>query len=354
MLETVKAKVRQALLLGEFLMSKHLVVSNPKEMFNPSKHLILPDEVGDKTVHAVKTRLLGEHEGRPVYLLTESGRTIFCSWLASLDPWVCWPEDLLEAVKPYTNIALPNSLKSWQFHMINLLWRYSSFAFRRSDLLHISKALHTSFQNHPHPEWFPKLNEDSDVIQHVNKSGQFGLVSNSAKLRSPEGISTSYYWLRTPVRYDPRARFPKPNDYSHQPVLPKCDCKVKTTQEEKENLELLKEKERAVHRVKDWHSKTFIEPPISEWTLEGHKDPFNKDLGTVAQPSAYNRQSKSKWKFDDYSMPKCPTVEHLKTRLDEFYSAREEKAELARVLLEDLAKEDGVSLEDIVANLGNT
>jgi len=304
--------------------------------FDPRACLRLPDAVDTSTEHAVKRHLVGDHDGQPVYLLTESGRSIFCAHLASGSPWIAWPEDFVDAVRPYNNITPPNTIQNWQFHMINVLWRFQGFAFRRSDLSFIKDALFTAFQRHPHPEWFPRLSEDTDVIQHVNKSGQWGLSHHSGSLTMADGRTTTYYWLRRPVKYDPVCRKPRPADHEFQPVLPGCGCT--TTQGASPALAPGLASERA--RIIDYLYQNWIGVPLSGWTLEGHRDPVNKDKGLVAQPVQFNRHSRSKWKFDENGMKECPTVEYLEAQLERFYPSAAEREALIRVLFGSLEPAD--------------
>jgi hypothetical protein len=302
--------------------------------FDPAACLELPLAEDEVTRHAVLRRLTGEHGGQPVYLLTEAGRALFCAHLAAGAPWVSWPQDFIEELKPYNNITPPTSLASWQFHMVNALWRFQQFAFRRSDLSMLKEALFAAFQLHPHPDWFPKLGEDTDVIQHVNKSGQWGLAHNSGTLHKADGSSTTYYWLRRPIKYDTVCRKPRPADFEYQPTLPDCNC-VQPGDAPVVDPDLAVQRARVIDHL----YRTWIEVPVKDWTLEGHRDPDNKNLGVVAQPSEYNRHSKSKWKFDDHGMKECPTVGYLDGRVDRFYPSEHERCELVRIAFDSLSVE---------------
>jgi hypothetical protein len=324
--------------------------SSPVPDFSPRACLRLPDREGEVTEHAAARMLGGEHDGQLVYVLTEGGRAVFCAHLASSHPWTTWPEDFIEAIRPYNNIAPPMSLSSWEFHMVNLLWRFQDFAFRRSDLTHVKDALFECFQNSPHPDWFPRRSEDTDVIQHVNKSGQWGLAHNASLLLRPQGGSTTYYWLRRPVKYDQKCREPRPADFGFQPILPSCACPTTAASVSSSDMAGLAA-ERA--RVIDYLYRTWVGVPLKEWTLDGHRDPDNKELGVVAQPSEYNRHSKSKWKFDEYGMKECPTVDYLRSRLEQFYPSLPERKALLIALFQSLSpKEREAALDDLLGDLG--
>jgi hypothetical protein len=87
--------------------------------------------------------------------------------------------------------------------------------------------------------------------------------------------------------------------------------------------------------------------------MEGHRDPTNKERGLVAQPSQYNRHSKSKWKFDEYGLKECPTVEYLEAQLERFYPSPAEREALIRVLFDSLGEDAKTQLlTDLLERFG--
>lgn len=274
--------------------------------------------------------------GEDVYLLTPGGREILAGLVAVQPPYTQFPSTLLSALGELGGGLKPGlAPTSWQFQFLNLLWRLRGFAFRRSDLSVLMRAMHQSITRTRHPEWFPEYNEDTDVIQFVNKTGQWGLAHQTFHARVPlnrdaEGPSTTYYTLAGPLVYD-RARR-KTGDYV-QPPEPACDCQpyepaapaVHSAQGAASARDLLMERE----VVLDYLKRTWINVPVSQWTLEGHRDPTNKDDSPlVAQPQQYNRKMQNTYKFDEYGLPLCPTVDRLLSRFDAFYPSSHERASI--------------------------
>ena len=301
--------------------------------FNPQQVLSLPTVTGELTRHAVQRELPGAQRGQTIFVLTDAGRAIFCAHLAACDPWTVWPADFVHAVDTQTYVSPPVGLDSWQFHMVNLLWRYKTFAFRRSDLVLVKEALYSSFQQHPHSDWFPALEEDGDVIQHVNKTGQWGLKHQHGNLHTHDGKSVGHYWLREPLSFETAAKLRskgKRGENHFTATLPACDCPpvaARTKSEVKAARDLSLERSKVI----DYLHRTWVAVPETAWTLEGHRDPDNKELHElIAQPQAYNRASRDKFKFDEYGLPWCPAVGYLIDHLTDFYPSLSERETILR------------------------
>jgi hypothetical protein len=317
----------------------------PNRQIPIETYLDLPTQGGPKVTADAALHTL--ESGDDVYLLTPSGRAIMCGLLAAQSPWMQYPDSFVTALSSLGggNITPSKGVNSWPFHFLNLLWRMRNFAFRRSDLLAAMVAMRSAMDRTRHPDWFPQLTEDSDVIQMVNKSGQWGLKHQQFSGQIPDDTdrSVAYYTLAGPLEQEIGKRNPK--GYV-QPEPPTCDHIVAeaddsifsiTPQEARK-----KETERAA--ILDYMKRTWVNVPLEDWTLNGHKDPTNKELpdNLVAQPKDYNRKMRNKWKFDEFGLPWCPSVEHLAKQLDTFYPSEIER----RMLFEALAKDLGLEITD--------
>lgn len=293
----------------------HHVVSTWVEPFTI---LHLPTSECSHTLHGESRVLPSKYANRPIIVLTEMGRSILCAHISGTLPLTSLSPDLVAALSVNTQVNPPTSLNSWGFHFLNVLWNFRGIALRRSDLTSIKTALAESFKNHPHAEWFPKRSEDDDIIQHVNKTGQWGLTKNSETLKAPNGESVTYYWLDLPLIFEAPRNVTKQN---FDTPIPKCSCIPElTVASETIDRDLALERLRVLQYLND----NFANVPLSDWTLEGHKDAQNKNLGTVAQPKRFNRTARDKWKFDDLGLILCPSVGNLSSNLRKFYPSDEE------------------------------
>lgn len=284
----------------------------------PFAILDLPTSERSQTLHG-ETRILSDkYNNRPIVVLTEIGRNILCAHISGTLPLTSLDPELVAALTVNTLVNPPTNLNSWGFHFLNVLWKLRGIALRRSDLNLIKAALAESFNNHPHPEWFPKRSEDDDIIQHVNKTGQWGLTKNSETLKAPNGESVTYYWLDLPLVFETPRNVTKQN---FDTPIPKCGCTPDlTVATEIVDRDLALERLRVIQYLND----NFVNVPLSDWTLEGHKDAQNKNLGTVAQPKRFNRTARDKWKFDDLGLIVCPSAGNLSSNLRKFYPSDEE------------------------------
>jgi len=299
--------------------------------------LDLPNAEDKVTLHGELRFLSADHKDRPIIILTEIGRTILCAHIAGSLPQTSLSPDLIQALSINSQVTPPTKLNSWGLHFLNVLWNMHGIALRRSDLNAIKSALADSFRNHPHPEWFPKRSDDDDIIQHVNKTGQWGLKHNAELLRSPSGDSVNYYWISTPLEFTtPRELRKVGVPQNFKSPVPACDCLIEPLEmPEESDRDLVLERLRVIQFLVD----SFLNVPISGWTLEGHKDAQNKERGTVAQPKKFNRSAKDRWKFDDYGLTRCPSVGNLTDNLRDFYPSNEELSELLQALQKELGTE---------------
>lgn len=296
----------------------------------PFRILDLPSTGRDRTLHGEIRHLSIKHGDKPIVVLTEVGRNILCAHISGTLPLTSLSPDLVVALSVNTQVNPPTSLNSWGFHFLNVLWNFKGIAFRRSDLNFIKAALAESFKNHPHPEWFPKRSEDDDIIQHVNKTGQWGLSKKSEALKAPNGDSVTYYWLDLPLSFElPRNQ----TSQNFDTPIPDCNCQPETDHSvELSDRDLALERLRVIQFLND----NFINVPLSDWTLEGHIDAQNKDLGTVAQPKRFNRTARDKWKFDKNGLIICPSVGNLTSNLRKYYPSDEELMQLIDALNKEL------------------
>jgi hypothetical protein len=297
----------------------------------PFTILELPSTGRNQTLHGETRLLSSKYSNRPIVVLTELGRNILCAHISGSLPPTSLSPDLVAALAVNTQVNPPTSLNSWSFHFLNVLWNLRGIALRRSDLNFIKVALADSFKNHPHPEWFPKRSEDDDIIQHVNKTGQWGLSKKSEALKAPNGDSVTYYWLDLPLTFE-LPRIQSPQNFTTQ--IPNCNCQPESGHTpESSDRDLSLERLRVIQFLND----NFINVPLSDWTSEGHKDAQNKELGTVAQPKRFNRTARDKWKFDNNGLIICPSVGNLTSNLRKFYPSDDE----LKKLLAELTKELG-------------
>ena len=305
-----------------------------KTWVEPFAVLNLPTLNLEATLHGETRLLSSSYNNRSIVVLTEIGRNILCAHIGGSLPQTCLSPDLVAALSVNSVVNPPTGLSSWGFHFLNLLWNLRGIALRRSDLNKLKAALAESFKNHPHPEWFPKQSEDDDIIQHVNKTSQWGLAHNSERLKTPNGEIVYYYWIAQPLEFVTPTSLRKPNvSQNFTTQIPSCKCDL-TPNADFSSLDRDLAIERL--RVNQFLIENFINVPLSDWTLEGHKDAQNKDLGTVAQPKRFNRSARDRWKFDDYGLTRCPSVGNLTSNLRDFYPSNDELAELLHALKKEL------------------
>ena len=316
--------------MGSLELNSHEVQS----WIEPFAVLDLPSSGQAVSLHG-ETRLLSATYGnRPVIVLTEIGRNILCAHIAGSLPQTCLSPDLVAALSVNTIVNPPTGLSSWGFHFLNLLWNFRGIALRRSDLNSLKAALAESFRNHPHPEWFPRQSEDDDIIQHVNKTSQWGLAHNSERLKTPSGETVYYYWIDQPLVFVTPTSLRKPTvSQNFITQIPSCECDLTPSK-----IHSSPDRELAIERLRinQFLIENFINVPLSEWTLEGHKDAQNKDRGTVAQPKKFNRSARDRWKFDEYGLTRCPSIGNLTGNLRDFYPSDEELTELLHALNKEM------------------
>ena len=306
-----------------------------------SSFLSFPKSDERESLHLIRREL---NDARPILVLTEIGRQILCAHIAGAFPQTCLAPDLVEALLTNSKVNPPTNLNSWGFHFLNLMWNLRGIALRRSDLNAFKAAIANSFANHPHPEWFAKRSEDDDAIQHVNKSSQWGLKHKSETLRSPNGESVTYYYLSTPFDFTNPSTLRKPGTpQSFETLIPTCKCQVLI-----EETPEITYRDLAIERLRvlEYLTDSFLNVPVSGWTLEGHKDAQNKERGTVAQPKKFNRSARDRWKFDEYGLTRCPSIGNLTDNLRDFYPSDEELNELLLALQNELGTEPLTDSED--------
>lgn len=310
--------------------------------------LDVPLEVGDKTNHLVRVEHpIKRNNTEGLLLLSPAGREILAVHVAASSPFLVWPDSFVSEILAFPDMRPPSTLSNWEFHFYNLLLRIRPIALRRSDLTVLSRAFATSFQRHAHPEWFPVVDEDSDVIQHLNKTSQWGVKHHSADLpRYEDGKKKSHYWCEpeSSLVRSIRDNF-KAKPQVVQPEIPSCKCKGAVLRPA--SAELLKE----VLRVKEHLRRSHIDVDASDWTLNGHRDPTQQDGPLVAQPTSYNRAYKDKYKFDEFGLPEALTVSHLSKgdALLKHYPSSEERVALAKICFESLSPEEAQELaEDLL------
>ena len=298
---------------------------------DPFACLNLPSSDQAETLHGEKRILSEKHNSRPVIVLTEAGRNIICAHIEGSLPQTSLSPDLIAALSVNSVVNPPTNLNNWGFHFLNILWNFRGIALRRSDLTNIKSALARSFMNHPHPEWFPRRSDDDDIIQHVNKTSQWGLVHNSEYLKTPNGDAVNYYWLYQPLEFTTPRDSDTPQDFKTQ--IPTCECKtVPTTVNSSNERDLALERLRVIQYLID----NFLNVPLSGWTLEGHRDAQNKERGTIAQPKKFNRAARDRWKFDENGLTLCPSSGNLAANLRNFYPSDSELFDLYSAIKQEL------------------
>jgi hypothetical protein len=188
-----------------------------------------------------------------------------------------------------------------------------------------------------HPEWFPSMSPDEDVIQHVNKSGQWGVKHQTVSLGIPEGGKSNFYLLRRPLDFDHAGRELRRDATVPLKTWTRPTATAKPVDLPDETLLASRED------VLSFLTENWLLVSADKWSDNGHRDPDNKDTGGMCcQPEGYNRKQKAKFKFDKYGLPLCPTVTYLTADVTKFYPSESER----RRLLEALAKSLGDTAAD--------
>lgn len=250
-------------------------------------------------------RLVTRPEGMAVRRMTLLGRESFCETIIKQGP----AKSVAKGVKKFIKdnhiplSALPGSY-SWEGIFNYVLAAHPEYVFSREDLVMIKRAFQEWFLANPTVTPRPRgLQGDGDVIQHVNKSGQWGLAHQKVVL---EGRSGDYYLLREPYSYKPAAR-------------------------KLQELEAASEGDRdsQIARIKEYHLQEWISVPNGSWDA-GHRSPGDGGA-KVWQPKSYQRSRRDRFKFDELGMVLCPSVEELLAHPDKYYS-KDERAKIARAL----------------------
>lgn len=139
--------------------------------------------------------------------------------------------------------------------------------------------------------------KSNDIIQHVNKTDQWGLQHKTEERK--------YYSIPRPFVY--------------------CSCHVK---KRSKFTSLVDEKEKSQHveRVKDYLRKYYMDIDPSQWDI-GHKDPHitdNSAKNMVIQPPL-QRAYRDSYKFDDNGFRLCPTIDEIKRNAKKYYKKEELK-----------------------------
>ena len=226
------------------------------------------------------------------HVLTEKGRDI---WLALHSKKFTEMNPKLKEFIEENNLSFKQDPATIKFQAVNLVINIKGLALSPHDL----------------DLWQKKVGIQSrDVIQAVNKTEQWGL----ANFRPRKSSKQVWYYFPQP--------FKLAEVYLHkQPIK---DPNNKT------------EKENQVVRIKRWIREHILDLDVSEWDI-GHMDPLRSDK-FVYQSRKYQRALKNKFKFDENGLVKCPTIEELKSNLDDYYSSKQELEELLYLLKRKLGK----------------
>lgn len=252
----------------------------------------------------------------PVRVLSQAGRNLFAEAIAELGP----PLTLAPSISTFiTDHAIPDSARpgpaTWETLLLNVLALHSDYVFSREDLTAIKRAIQAWYLAHPEVAPRPRaLSTDGDVIQHVNKSGQWGLKHQKAILADVPG---DFYRLRAPFTYLPHARLLQ----RRVSLSPSAAEHIAGTAELTSTDQAAIARAREIAKIKSYHLHEFVNVPDSEWD-EGHRDPADSTPSLV-QPRSYQRPRRDKFKFDDYGMVLNPTVSELLTNLDRYYTPDE-------------------------------
>jgi len=247
--------------------------------------------------------------GTPTRRLTADGRAGFCAAIEEYGP----PTEIAPSIDAFlTKNNIPASVigspSGWQWLLVNVLAVHKEYSFNREDLTNIKRAMQSWYKAHPEhkPRPGPKsLENDGDVIQHVNKSGQWGLRHQNVALANRPG---DFYRLCPPFEYDGSAR-----------------------KLQKEGSMANEDKEAEVQKIKDYMKKNWLDVPADQWD-QGHASPSDA-APSVYQPRGYQRPLKARFKFDEHGLALCPTSPELAAKLDKYYPGREERAEILRAIL---------------------
>ena len=188
-----------------------------------------------------------------------------------------------------------------------ILAAHPEYCFRRADLSAICTALLSWHQAAAPETTIAKGGKiPVDVIQVVNKSGQWGLAHQSFTLEE-HPKSVRFYGLRSPFTYLSSAR--------ELNTLHRLDPA---------------DREAGVAAAKAYHQETFLDVPADKWD-QGHANP-NDTGATIWQPGSYQRSRRDRFIFDEHGLPLAPTVSELTSNVNKYYSREEQKDLLAKLI----------------------
>jgi hypothetical protein len=238
-----------------------------------------------------------EENGVLYRALTPRGRDDLATAIELYGPPREWTPVLAEFIKqngiPETVLPGKGSLG---FVFPNILAGHPEYAFKREDLEGILHGVLRWYEAHPEvrPRPHRSTGRGSDVIQHVNKTGQWGLMHQAVGTRN-----TPHYMLRAPFGFAAGAR-----------------RLITATPISTEN------RTAAVAVIKDRVRQEWLDVPEEEWDV-GHARPGDP-TSLVYQPRSYQRSRRDRFIFDELGMVKCPTAQELATHLDQYYTPEEQ------------------------------
>lgn len=256
---------------------------------------VLPGQATDHAVgHAV--------DGDLLCTLTPTGRRLFCQAIrATGRVYDSWHPSVLAFQAEHPRLNPPSSPRSWEVQMVNLLAAHPRIAFSRDDLVAVKAALMVVYRRLPDDA--PKPTQTAgDPIQHVNKSGQWGLQHQQVRIGG-----VPHYTLRTPYTFLPAAR-----KLRGRPPA-RTDEEVRANQRED---------------TLAWLQQNFFDVPVEQWEA-GHASPGGSQI--VYQPAPYQGAVRNRFKFDQYGLKTCPTVEELERAIDKYYTEEEQRIILAHL-----------------------
>lgn len=151
--------------------------------------------------------------------------------------------------------------------------------------------------------YLKKIDKDSkDVIQHVNKTDQWGLLHKTH--------SKKYYYI------------PRPFVFIDIHIKKRHDFGSSMVQDKKNSM---------IQRTKNYLLTFYINVPNEKWDM-GHVDPNgnNSHTNMIMQPPI-QRAYRDRFKFDQYGLRLCPTAQELANNIRKYYS--KEEIDLIRSIL---------------------
>lgn len=250
------------------------------------------------------------NEGAALQQLTPTGMGKFTASIRRQRRlYADWHPDIKAFAQAQAAVVVlpPFSLNAWDRQMTNLLAYHPKLAFNRAQLGQIKAAFIDVCRSLPSDRTKPTL-LPGDVIQDVNKSGQWGLKHQSHRVGRDH-----FYTLRLPFSSVPgnraqQERARRAGESGH-----------------------LTDQEKALQRqaTLDFLTTNFFDVPVEKWDV-GHANGTASSI-LVAQPGPYQRSRRDGWMFDDKGLVKAPRLPYLTENLDEFYT-EEEQLELLRTL----------------------